>query len=887
MDYPVNPTDKMIFEASPGIYFQYTAADATWTRLQGYGAQLVLATPVTDGLMTSADFVKLNGLMIPPPKTTMTAEGCVHTFKDGVFGFRSSQNHLIIETELPLVVTDKDGNKVIQNKVWKIHDNTYGINFKVNLPVLLQLLTARGHLTYRNSIGPPGKKGLPGIAGIDNLETGPPGPPGDNGANAPFNGALLQDTTAIVPMDDNRGIVDIYTSQISPDENYLVAVRANLGNPNLCPQSVIPQKVKSKWIVVTDERPPQTKTLPCNTTLAPGICQSGPGCIPVSKAQTVVVQNFCSTRLYYLDMTPIEDVIQAYFENLLTDLKAVKEAMVLEWLQTMIAVFNEQKLAICCAIENCESRQENQATRNFIDSQRIQGAIGHVSIEVEGPGAPDQTDINTNPDVNCPPPVGPLAPCTTLSVDCAKNNTAETSASITLAAGTYNVSLSACCGYSSNVLNEKQYLAGLDDINNINPPYQALFKKLTPYFGVVNLTYQGICPGGSCPVNMTTPGEGQFHTNAEAQTAYKKATFTIEHAGGAISAYFPLQQGYNGAEKIDLCFKLFALPAVGPGTGGGTGPGPFGGSIIGIVEKDVRVGPLGGEMKRGLRQIGSSSCPNPLMELDLNCGININQGAAVTAELPLGDYVAIISNCCCTGLFPTEEGILTGNSGAVALQYQTDNGPVIIHNPDLGSFNDLNQALALYLGNSLMFHHVGGEISIWTTVRNAGGNGGEVKVSITELQCMNLPVPTPVPPPPGPPIPPSPETFDHCGMTLDQLLFYEGGWKAGACCGVLVMAGGIEWIVVQRSIGTDTTCGGGESINSDCISQGKKFGFYPAIAYPTIDGIHFFGKPTGGVQIFREDSVLQQEILFAIAHGAVIKTKGHPKFTVILFPHES
>src|SRR5208337_3316700 len=100
------------------------------------------------------------------------------------------------------------------------------------------------------------------------------------------------------------GIVDIYTNSISPDENYLVAVRANLGNPNLCPQRVLPQNIKSKWIVVTDERPAQTKTLPCNTA-ARSPCQSGPGCTPVSKANTVVVQNFCSTQLYYFDMSSI------------------------------------------------------------------------------------------------------------------------------------------------------------------------------------------------------------------------------------------------------------------------------------------------------------------------------------------------------------------------------------------------------------------------------------------------------------------------------------------------------------------------------------------------------------------------------------------------------
>jgi hypothetical protein len=873
--FPANPTDRMIYEASPGLFYQYSAGEATWVKLQGYDQQIELATPLRDGLMTAEDLRKLNGLMVPPPKTTLTAENCNYTFDQGMFGFRSSKKHLFIESELSTFETLESGEKVEIKRLWKIHENTFGINFRVNLPLLVADLEKRGKLTYHKSIGEQGEKGDTGEQGINKLDTGPRGKPGEDGKNASFPGFLSAETGNIVTQDNNRAIVDIQTTEISPEEYVLTAIRANIGNPDFCPTKVIPKDIKSKWIVVTDERPVARRVLACDDNSAPRcatLCP--PGSSSISEPRYSLVQNFCSTRLYYLDMAPIEVEIKNRFTQLLTEMKAAKEKIVTEWLMVMIQVFNEQKLSLCCALENCRSRRENQDHRRYIETQRMQGAIANVKIKVSG-NAQDQQVVETNPPGSINPfsPVGPDGTgssgttgtvCNSRNtISCSDNSPTEEQAIKTeLAAGTYEAVITDCCCYSSEVLNEEEYKAGLADINNIKPSAQAEFKKMTPYLGTLMFKYQPT-PNNSTIVRAFDLGS--FHTKEEASAAYsgKKVKFT--HAGGIFKAWFaggkPSTSALGNSGKMELCLNL-----VSPTTR--------------ALTRDISTGSGSGS--------GSGSdfdpCAGPVAELDINCALNISQAnAVVVPDFPEGEYLAEISDCCCRAQTLSGDVVLSGLKGTIALEYEALGGRTTLFNTDLGTFNDFNDAINAYLGNSFLFRHRGGDLKVWTTVRNNTGNAGQIRVTIRKKECVDIP--PPIVEPEVTADPPEIPAFTSCEMSLDQIQFYEAGWQSEACCGVYIEAAGVRWLVIQRSLGSDNTCGGGESANSDCIRKAADHEFYPAFAFPTIDGCQFFGKPTSGPVPFVRDNALEVDIINKIAEGEFLKSIGSPDaIAAILFP---
>ncbi len=113
-------------------------------------------------------------------------------------------------------------------------------------------------------------------------------------------------------------------------------------------------------------------------------------------------------------------------------------------------------------------------------------------------------------------------------------------------------------------------------------------------------------------------------------------------------------------------------------------------------------------------------------------------------------------------------------------------------------------------------------------------------------------------------------------MHYKQVEWHERAWRIGACCGAKINIDGTTWIVVKRSIGVDTTCCGGESETTKCIQQFIESGEgHPAIAWPTIDGEEFSGRPTTGFARFIKDTGLSDQIRMAIARGQSDELRGN------------
>ena len=340
MAFPQNPSDGMLFEDTVGIYYQYNAATASWYRVSV--PSIPLATSVNDGLMPSGDFTKLTGLIVPPPQINLSFDDCDTTYNSGL---------LIIQG-------DDEGIVNVAVKPDNILENTGVVEFKLDTQKLVQKLISLGRIRFTAQQGDTGDTGPAGVNGANALPVGPQGVDGKDGANAPWPGTLSEE--AFATAQQGRAVVDISVNKVSSAENYIVVRRANIGNPNACPDTIIPEDVQSPWLLGVSIGPGSTTQV---------VSQSGATC------------GFaCNSDLYYFDMDALVQSVRTHWLNYLNTAKTSKEAMANEWLNAMMKMYNEQKAALCCALEACQSRTRNQNTRQYIETQRIQAAASNFQL---------------------------------------------------------------------------------------------------------------------------------------------------------------------------------------------------------------------------------------------------------------------------------------------------------------------------------------------------------------------------------------------------------------------------------------------------------------------------------------------------------------------------
>jgi hypothetical protein len=342
-----NPTDGQVIEVYPDVWYQFYERQNSWIRLNGYHS-IKPATQISAGLMTKEDFIKVNTLLTAPPKTILTSEDCAATFDGGAIRLYSRDHSLFVEDYLDLYEVGDT-----KREQWHIHEDTWGFNFRVNLQFLVEEMKERGNLIAETLVGSKGLPGDRGEPGIDKLDTGPKGEAGEGGLNAPFAGSIAN-TSDMILKDKSMAIVNIDTEKVSLDENYLVVYKGTISPENLCTSRVVSENVQSTWVLVRDQQ---------------GIvCTQGCGVTP------------CDDHVVFIDVEVIVDSIKEHANALILHAKQEREEWVREWLQTMMKVFNDQKNALCCALENCRSRKRNQDERRYVESQRISAASADYQL---------------------------------------------------------------------------------------------------------------------------------------------------------------------------------------------------------------------------------------------------------------------------------------------------------------------------------------------------------------------------------------------------------------------------------------------------------------------------------------------------------------------------
>lgn len=537
--FPNNPSDGTIVELTPGSYFIYKSGMNCWVRLDGVD-NLGIATNKSDGLMSSDDFRKLQNLLIPPPQASIKGEQCDFTFTRGRMAIYSSDNSLEIKNAID-VINKIENQLVADPSGWQLHQNTYGFDFRLDLDGLLEKVDALGNINYASTRGDKGKQGLVGEKG-DSLETGPQGSPGDDGANAPFDGVLSREEIDLTPTQSNRAIVDIEVEETSETEYVLKVTRANIGNPEACAPDLNPSSFVSPWLMVIDRAAPFVKKIVQRNLQQEIICKT------------------CNSNVYYLNIDPIIQSIEERFEQLVLEIKQEKEALVLDWLKAMSALFYEQKAALCCALENCRTKYRNADDKRYLEQSRIQAAQAELGIVVDGDL--QKVRFPTDVDRDCPVPSGGVDPIQ--GIDCEEclikltvvgninGGREENATTIDLDSGNYVVEIEDCC-INDNIA-RRQYTG----------------KVMFGWQEATDFDSAGNPSGNSISKEIVLSDLGTFENEEDARNAYIRSAHLFSHAGGPIKAWFPDQFPDNNSGEVILCIRSVScyeeLQEAGAGT---------------------------------------------------------------------------------------------------------------------------------------------------------------------------------------------------------------------------------------------------------------------------------------------------------------------------------
>jgi hypothetical protein len=653
--FPQDPTDGMLFETVPGVLYRYNKGQNAWIRLEGESARP--ATPLAPGLMSAEDLKKLNTLILPPPQTSISIEGQAAKLQHGTIDIYSLDRSIEVTTN-PTAISGKTKTPL----QWAIHENTAGIDIRLNMEKFIADIESLGKLKKVQMAGLDGPQGPIGEDGEDNVETGPVGEKGVSGDNAPFVGNEASETVQFDVDNEQsfRAVVDIETERVSDDENYLVLTRANVGNPGVCPTTVKPKELTSSWLLVIDESDTVTTRR-------------------VETSDGQLTCRICTSSLFYVNVDTIIATIKDRFAAKLSELKLAKESAVREWLRTMATVFNEQKYALCCALNNCNSRKRNAETRRYIEEQRIQAVQGDHSLIVD---TSDNNKVVTKSKDKCPIPDeidhgtdGRVVyktecndPLVTVRLDAALHSSQPQPGiqrrwlTANIPAGDYVLEVLDCCANLSKMPKVEQ----AQQPKPVRPKFAG--SRNPPYF-VTTLNGQV----GINDINIPI-------TDPIIQLLRQQATDYIPCIGVSIFNTNPLSQG---VAKSKVCNDLFYKQI----------------ADFNKLADDEYAKARGWVDNSTLTQTPSST--------DQFSGVVSIQYQAV---LPV--------------------------VGAANTTVVTQTTSI----PNLGVFNDQAKAKTTYVGTSTAFSHAGGEVQLWIDDPDGipTNNAGEIVIGIRSRKCVEV-----------------------------------------------------------------------------------------------------------------------------------------------------
>ena len=530
--FPTNPRHRTVYEPRAGLLFQYDATIRSWVNLATAGVSIPLATPVQAGAMSAEDLRKLNRLVIPPPASSIIGTDCTAAYQSGNIGLFSGDDFVEVSGTVKVQNLDARGDQISKDLPFKIHQNTYGFDFSVNLPALIQELKARNQYKVSGKTGDKGIKGETGDPGPDTVLSGAQGEAGDDGDSTPCLLTVEQDALQVQPHEGMaKALVNARVVLDEDDETkYSIEFdRQVIGPGDYAADKFHVRADTSTWVlaVTGGQSADGTGEVFCTDGLAAGISQD----------------------LYYVDVEPIIESIKRQFLVQVGNMRTGYESAVQFWVQTMSDLFDEQKQALCCALEHCLSIKKNADVREHIESTAAQAAgsanvllhsrtsdeavnlsstrtlkqIGGQDLCRGGPGFPQYPNLGVDAASvsaqSVPAPMAEAVGRATVTIDPLVNITPSTAVLVPLAAGEYVAEIS-------------KAEATVDGAHRSNVRAQSLV-------GGAKRTVQFL-------------DKGAFDTLIEAKQAYEGLTLPFTHEGGLVGFWLPSVGEKNASGMVEL-----------------------------------------------------------------------------------------------------------------------------------------------------------------------------------------------------------------------------------------------------------------------------------------------------------------------------------------------
>lgn len=367
--FPTHPTHGMIVDVGDGVFFRYDSSIVSWIRISSNTVATQVATNISNGLMSAADFKKLNRLLLSPPNSSIIGNDCVSPFTSGNISFESGDNFIDVNSNVDIKNIDQYGQTINLSMPFQIHAHTYGIDFSIDLPQLVDELKKRNQY---NVVGRDGDIGDVGDVGEDGLSFVLAGPPGDAGPDggAPNCGLSIQsEPIQIEPINGlSKALVNVKVVVDSIDKSRykLVFDRQSIGSSDRAADRFIVDGEISPWVLA----------------VAPDVGSNSVDDVTVASSECGYSQ-VNSLQLYHIDIEAIVEAIRNEFINEVNALKAGYEFIVSNWLQTMSDLFDAQKAALCCALQSCMSVTKNAELRRHMESVAA-SAAGDANIALHG-----------------------------------------------------------------------------------------------------------------------------------------------------------------------------------------------------------------------------------------------------------------------------------------------------------------------------------------------------------------------------------------------------------------------------------------------------------------------------------------------------------------------
>lgn len=343
--FPGNPSHGDVFEYKKGLLYQFDASINGWVEIQSNSVNLELATPVRKGAMSASDLQKLNRLVLPPPQSTITGNNCIAPFQKGMIQLFSGDKFVNVNGNVDIRNIDEFGNTIIENRPFHIHQHTYGFDFTLDLPGLVQELLSRGQIDLQGRQGKRGEQGDRGDPGINEILSGPAGEQGEQGFAPPCDLSIdPEPINAEARPGLKRALVSARLIDHSTDKSrYILEFdRQVIGAEASAASKINVKSSNSYWVLAT-------------SSIAGG-----------------------TQNVYYIDIEPIIEAVHTKFLSEVDRLKKGYEDIVEFWIQTMSDLFDEQKAALCCALEYCMS------VRKSIDQRQHMESVAAAAVGANG-----------------------------------------------------------------------------------------------------------------------------------------------------------------------------------------------------------------------------------------------------------------------------------------------------------------------------------------------------------------------------------------------------------------------------------------------------------------------------------------------------------------------